>query len=362
MTSQCSAPRILLLTTALFVAACSRTEDAAPETTVEQTQQPVSVTIMAFNVQNLFDNVDDPGKDDKAYLPIDAKQSAAHVSECNTILVESWRNECLTLDWNDAAISHKLSVLAAAIRQVGDGRGADIIALQEVENLSVLERLRTEHLADSGYLPPILIEGQDIRGVDTAFLSKLPLVGPAVLHPLLLEDYPDRVGDTRGVLEATFRLPDGSLLTGFSVHFPAPFHPTELRELAYDHLNGVREQLPADRKVFAAGDFNTTSTEDSEQGMLERFVRPFWTVSNSECDDCRGTAYYSRDQAWSFLDMILFSLPDGADTVWRIASVELGNRTPAQVTAEGTPNRYRSAERTGVSDHWPVVATIKPRR
>jgi hypothetical protein len=32
------------------------------------------VTVMAFNVQNVFDNIDDAGKDDKAYLPIEAKQ------------------------------------------------------------------------------------------------------------------------------------------------------------------------------------------------------------------------------------------------------------------------------------------------
>ncbi len=40
-----------------------------------------AVTIMTFNVENLFDNADDPGKDDKAYLPIEAKQSAEHIAE-----------------------------------------------------------------------------------------------------------------------------------------------------------------------------------------------------------------------------------------------------------------------------------------
>ena len=37
-----------------------------------------------------------------------------------------------------------------------------------------------------------------------------------------------------------FELPDGSVLTGFSVHFPAPFHPTEMREVAYRRLNELR--------------------------------------------------------------------------------------------------------------------------
>jgi endonuclease/exonuclease/phosphatase family metal-dependent hydrolase len=323
--------------------------------------QVPAVTIMTFNVQNLFDNIDDPGKDDKAYLPIAVKQAEAHVAACNQIEVESWRNECLHLDWSDEAIDHKLSVLAETIRQVNDGRGADIIALQEVENASILERLRKEYLADSGYLPAVLIEGTDVRGIDVAFLSRLPLAGEPRLHPLVLEDFPDRAGDTRGVVEATFELPDGSLLTGFSVHFPAPFHPTEMRVLAYDHLNSILSELPPDRSVFAAGDFNTTSSEDSRQKMLERYVRPFWTVAHDTCEGCPGTHYYSRDDTWSFLDMILYSPARGEKATWQIRadSVQIANRNIDQVTKDGTPQRYNAAMRAGVSDHWPIITTIE---
>jgi hypothetical protein len=46
---------------------------------------PESVSVMTINFQNLFDNVDDPEKDDKAYLPIEAKQSKAHIAACNEI-------------------------------------------------------------------------------------------------------------------------------------------------------------------------------------------------------------------------------------------------------------------------------------
>jgi endonuclease/exonuclease/phosphatase family metal-dependent hydrolase len=320
-----------------------------------------AVTIMTFNVQNLFDNADDPDKDDKAYLPIAAKQHVAHVAACNEIEVESWRNECLYLDWSDAAIEHKLGVLADAIKQVDGGRGADIIALQEIENLAILERLRTEYLAGSEYLPGVLIEGSDNRGVDVAFLSRLPIVGEPELHLLEFEQFPERAGDTRGLLEATFELPDGSLLTGFSVHFPAPFHPTEMRVAAYAHLNAIRSTLPMDRHVFAAGDFNTSSTEDGRENMLERFVRPFWVVAHDDCDSCPGTQYYARDDSWSFLDMILFSLARGEKATWRIRadSVQIANRNPAQVNQNGVPLRYDAAARRGVSDHWPVTVTIE---
>ena len=250
---------------------------------------------------------------------------------------------------------------AGAIRQYDGGRGADIIAFQEIENSAILDRLSFEYLEDLGYGPGILIEGEDYRGIDVAFLSRLPLTEPPLLHPIRFEDYPEREGDTRGVLQATFKLPDGSELTGFSVHFPAPFHPTAMRVAAYQQLNELRRQLPDDRYVFAAGDFNTTSTEMREQGMLERFVRPLWTAVHESCEGCPGTHYYARGDSWSFLDMILFASPRGEKTTWQIRadSVRILNGTPAQVTEDGTPNRYRSAAQTGVSDHWPLLFTIE---
>ena len=320
------------------------------------------VTIMSFNVQNLFDNIDDPGKDDKAYLPLATKQGIEHIEACNEIEVESWRDECLYLDWSDAALDHKLGVLATTIRQVSEGRGADVIALQEVENIAVLERLRNEHLQGLGYLPGILVEGKDTRGIDVAFLSKMPLEGEPQLHPMLIDGFAERRGDTRGVLQADFKLPDGSVLTGFSVHFPAPYHPTPMRVAAYEHLATLRAALPDDHHVFAAGDFNTTSSEDAREKMLDIYARPYWTVAHDlGCGDCKGTYYYGRDGTWSFLDMILFSPARGenATTKIRADSVEIANGNPAQVSPDGVPQRYRSAGKTGVSDHWPLVATIE---
>jgi len=322
---------------------------------------PATVTIMTFNAQNLFDNVDDPNKDDKAYLPIEAKQRSEHITACNRIGTQSWRDECLELDWNDAAIDHKLGVMADTIRQFAEGRGADIIVFQEVENRAVLERLRVEHLADAGYQPAILIEGNDDRGIDVAFLSKLPLAEQPILHDIAFDDFPDRAGDTRGVLQATFELPDGNKLTGFAVHFPAPYHPTEMRVAAYRHLAGLRGSVPDDQAVFAAGDFNTVSTEMYAQGMLDNHVRPVWTVAHDSCQGCPGTYYYAPDDNWSFLDMILFSPARGEKTTWQIRadSVQILNHLPAQVTSDGRPNSYKAGTRTGVSDHWPIAATIE---
>jgi endonuclease/exonuclease/phosphatase family metal-dependent hydrolase len=249
--------------------------------------------------------------------------------------------------------------------QVEDGRGPDIVALQEVENIGILERLRTEYLGDAGYRPAILIEGDDLRGIDVAFLTRLELAGPPTLHRIDFTGVgEDRVYDTRGILEATFVRPDGSLLTGYSVHFPAPFHPTGMREAAYRALNALRAQLPPGRDAFAAGDFNTTAIEDREKNMLARFARPYWPVAHEAgCDGCKGTSYYAPRDDWSFLDMILWSpaVDSGENATWQLRadSVRIANAAAGQVRPDGTPWRFEMPAGSGVSDHWPLVVTIE---
>ncbi len=346
---------------AAFMVGCS---PPAAETEVPDTVSH-SVTIMTFNVENLFDNEDDAGKTDETFFALTDKQTDEHKAACAEIPVERWRDQCLNWDWNDRIIEHKLSVVAEAILQVNDGRGADIIALQEIENISILERLRTEYLVDANYLPAVLIEGHDIRGIDVAFLSKLELANEPMLHRPDFSGFEERrVLDTRGVLQADFVLPDGSILTGFAVHFPAPFHPIGMRDVAYDHLNELKAGLPSDRPAFAAGDFNMTSAEVREKNMLEKHAYPSWTVVHElGCGDCKGTQYHAPTDSWSFVDMILWSGggDSGAQATWNIRnnSVYVANEAPGQVRIDGTPARFQLPEGTGVSDHWPLVMSIE---
>ena len=114
---------------------------------------------MTLNVDNLFDTLDDKNKDDKAYLPIEAKTSKKHKKSCNNIKVKSWKNECLFLDWDIETKNAKLKNLASNIISY-DRTGADIIALQEVENLNILNQL-FDLLEPYGYQDVMLIEGKD---------------------------------------------------------------------------------------------------------------------------------------------------------------------------------------------------------
>ena len=313
------------------------------------------ISIMTFNVENLFDATHDAGKNDETYLPASEKKKTAHIEKCKKISVRRWRDQCLYWDWSEAVVDQKLRVVSDAIKQVNGGQGPDIIALQEVENISILERLRNDYLTGLGYQPAVLLEGKDKRGIDVAFLSKLPVI-EAKLHPIIFpKSLKKRAGDTRPILETSFELPNGETLTGFSVHFPAPYHPTEMREVAYTKLNKIVAALPENQVVFAAGDFNTTLEEDTNKGLLERWVRPTWQVAHDLCEACPGTSYYPPKDDWSFLDMVLWRSTPG----WKMTGSFLANQTPEQVLPNGTPKRFQLPEASGVSDHWPLVMVVE---
>jgi endonuclease/exonuclease/phosphatase family metal-dependent hydrolase len=66
-----------------------------------------------------------------------------------------------------ADVEAKLDALAAVLRRLD----ADVVVLQEVENLAVLRRLAWR----AGYPEARLVEGADPRGIDVAALSRLPV-------------------------------------------------------------------------------------------------------------------------------------------------------------------------------------------
>lgn len=354
------------LLVALALAAC-RGDAAGPEAwpTVPLGERRVSV--MTFNVENLFDASDDPAKNDDTFLPKELKRSSRHKARCARIERESWREECLNWDWNEGLVKVKLARVAEAVRLAGGaGRGPDLVLLQEIENRAILERLRAEFLAESGYEPAVLIEGDDYRGIDCALLTRLKLAGEPVLHKIPYKGMtPAQERDSRGILEATVLLPDAGKLTVFVLHLPAPFHPRRFREQALDHLGALAARLGPEAMALAGGDFNLPYGEDFEHRVLETHA-PQWLVSHRfGCKGCAGTTYFPPKDEWSFLDMILLSRnlhpSGGARWVALPDSVRVANGAPQHKRRDGAPARFDPYHGTGLSDHWPVVLELAER-
>lgn len=313
------------------------------------------VFIMTFNVENLFDTEDDHQKDDETFLPLSKKGTAAHKRGCKQIKVEKWRNQCLNWDWSPENLKIKMERLAKVIRAVNQGRGPDLLFLQEVENRKVLEILRTEYLSDLGYQPAILTEGQDKRGIDVAILTKWKSTKYPMLHPVSFKGVNKTVqDDTRGILEAQFVTPLGVPVIAYSVHFPAPFHPVDLRKQAFARLNLLaKSHASKNAFIVAGGDFNVPSEEEDSTHIIRDIVEPDWFVAHKRCKGCKGTSYYPPKNSWSFLDMII--VRKNAALEHSDLSTVVVQATPEQTAEDGTPNGFELPGPIGVSDHWPLL-------
>jgi endonuclease/exonuclease/phosphatase family metal-dependent hydrolase len=149
-------------------------------------------------------------------------------------------------------------------------------------------------------------------------------------------------------------------MTVFGVHFPAPFHPVELRTQALEFLQKLLEQKGKTQLVMAAGDFNIPGEEDKKNNVLDKYVRPYWLLAQDVCDGCVGTTHYAQKNSWSFLDMILFS-KNMETSAWKMdpASVTVVRTAVEQRTVKGHPKSFALPEATGVSDHWPLALTLR---
>ena len=242
---------------------------------------------MSINAQNLFDTIDDPGKDDKAFLPIEMKQSKKHKNSCNSITVKRWRMECFFQDWNEETKNAKLRNLVEVIISY-DKNGADVIGLQEIENMNILEQL-FNLLKPYGYIDFHLLESTDKRGVDTAFISKYKISNPK-LHYVNFSPNFETI-DTRPIFEVEINF-NKKILKFYNVHFPSNFHPAQMRIESFQKL---KELIASHSEPSVAlGDFNLTKKDDKKFDVYKN-QEDYWYVAHREgCDSCLGTYYYSR--------------------------------------------------------------------
>lgn len=109
------------------------------------------IQVLFYNVENLFDTLDDPHTSDNEFLPDSKKQ------------------------WATSRYQDKLSALARVIREGGNGRCPDIIGLCEVENKKVVEDLALTLRTMAGIDFELMVvheESPDVRGIDVAFIYR----------------------------------------------------------------------------------------------------------------------------------------------------------------------------------------------
>lgn len=178
------------------------------------------VKIATYNVENLFDTVDD-GNEYEEYIP-------------NT----AW-------GWNDAMYRIKLRHAATVIRDMAP----DIVGLQEIESETALKDLKAQLNRQGIYYPYYAFARGKNTTVNTAILSRYPIKS-ALKHPV------SENRRYRDILEAKIDI-DGKALRVFVNHWKSKSGPESERILSAKRLVLRLNELSADEPFVLLGDFNS---------------------------------------------------------------------------------------------------------
>lgn len=329
------------------------------------------ISIMTYNAENLFDTEHDEGKNDYTYLPLEFKRKNKVLMQKKCPQNPHWRKSCFQMDWSQEKLKTKIERFSGSILANSNGKGPDILMLQEVENIHVLNELKNylnQKNPDKKYIHSILIEGKDERGIDTAILSRLPLVSNSIpkLHNIKLQqDY------TRGILQADFQLPSGEVLTVLVFHFPSQRNPVQKRETGFLRLNEIGKEIlkkNPSRLIIAGGDSNVIQ---KEHHIFTELTENLWDDSLEfpikKEKKVGGTHYYRGH--WSMLDVFLMNHNLTEKNLkqkgYRLKnqSIRVATRFPLQKyknkKGDVVPKRYSHPKYYGVSDHFPVMLELE---
>ncbi len=343
---------LLTLFTVLFFTSIDKVKS---QNSSEKQEYIVSV-IGFYNVENLFDTINDPKINDVEFTPEGSNK------------------------WNSKKYFEKLDNLSQVIEQLGVQEytpdGVAVLGLSEVENRRVLEDLaKTERLKSRNY-QIVHYDGPDGRGVDVAFFynPKYFKYISSKPHKTVVEGFDD------------FRTRDQLLLTGEMlgerVHFIVAHWPSRVggekssrprriaaANIARSIIDSIQAAEP-NAKIFMMGDLNDNPDDISVRKHLRsngninkvkdnELFNPFYELYK------KGIGSNAYRDTWSLFDQILLSpgLIKGEHETFQYWKREIFNK-PFLVQPSGRFQGYpyRSfaggAYLGGYSDHFPTLVYL----
>ncbi len=324
----------------------------------------------AYNVENLFDNEHDQGKEDFAYLP---KDSPFKAKGCEQVESSYWKQECFAIDWTEEKLRLKLEQIKRVVLSLPGGL-PEFLALSEIENEVVVKKL-AESL---GYNHYRLSDGPDERGIDTALMwverSDLKFISSREI-PIASAEFPR---PTRPILEVEFLVADIHPLTVFVNHWPSQGSPNEYRLLAAkilkERVQALKRENPR-RAMILAGDFNVIDANNPNAiNDVLLSSTPVFDLHDQVEDKsllAPGTYFFKRGGSWNLLDRIFVSENFKGVTGLKLSENSFGIHQREFMTEEiflkddkagerikGVPKRYNfeatKARDAGFSDHFPI--------
>lgn len=187
---------------------------------------------------------------------------------------------------------------------------ADIVCLQEVENMEVLDRFVSRHLAGRGYKHKMLVDCHDPRRIDVAVISKFPIVNTVTYRHVRNKNNSWWLY-SRDCLQVTVDC-NGKLLTLFNNHFKSMLGGRDdTKERRQEQVEGVANLITElysgnDYKgnFIVLGDFN--DYEDDETSLTKLISHEgLVNVMKRIPEEDRWTHYWAGGGEYKQIDFIL---------------------------------------------------------
>jgi len=315
-------------------------------------QTKVKAAVVAFyNLENLFDTIDDPATNDAEFLPSGAN------------------------GWTSERYLSKLNNMSEVISQIGGEYltgGPTLLGVSEIENAGVLHDLiNTKALSASGY-DIVHFDSPDRRGVDVGLLYRKNdfTVVNATSTRLVMDS--DSGFLTRDQLCVTGLL-DGETISVIVNHWPSRGNIESCRIAAAElsrHLADSLFAINPNAKIFIEGDLNDDPVDKSVYKALgavgkedkveaKGLFNPMWKLFKE------GIGSLAYRDSWNLFDQIIVSEPliRKPSSGWYLYKTRIFNK-PFLIATEGQYAGYpfrtfsNGAFVNGYSDHLPVYLVI----
>lgn len=318
-------------------------------------QKNTSSIIAFWNVENLYDTINDPTIDDEEWLPT-AKSN-----------------------WNTEKYIKKLANISSIISKIGveqNKDGAAIIGLAEIENKSVLEDLVKMPKIISRKYEIVQYNSPDKRGIDVAFLynPKYFTLSSSSVHTVKLPG--DSAHPTRDQLLVNGKL-NGELIHVLVCHWPSrrggeqesAINRITAAKVAKGIVDSIRN-VEKNAKIIVMGDLNDDPKDESIKNNLvtcsdakksdkKTLFNPMETILDG------GVGTLSHKGKWNLFDQIIIteSLSKKQKGNYYFKSAHVNNFPEVQETNPkylGQPLRTYAGNKYlgGYSDHFGVYIVL----
>jgi len=255
-----------------------------------------SIFVASYNVENLFDTIDDPTIDDAQFLP--GAESK----------------------WDTEKYTTKLKNLARVIDAMNDSKGPDVLGLVEVENLGVIRDLLSNLKSGKNY-EIIHYESPDGRGIDVALVYNRALF-TTVKSDTAVVTLPNK-WPTRSILHAALLAENGKTIHFFVNHWPSRrggSDESESNRIAAalrlkTETDKVLKEDPS-ANIIIMGDFND---EPADKSIVENLQAPelkcpvespvkgdqLYNIAATK--KSKGEGSYKYQGQWNMIDQMIIS-------------------------------------------------------